>query len=277
MEFVVVDDADSRGPSWARNEGVRRAAGDLIFFIDADDTVRPGFFKALSSLLVATGSDFVISSFGYSPLKREYNLVGNAAIREAMLPAFFGYSFDDVRRWNTGGDLQARREQGSVNRSAFSREFLERHAIRFDENLTFYEDSPFIAECACRAERVASAPEILYDYAPGTGGQLSSSRSPDKYAEYKFAALENRKAIASRVGGDVMRHFEASAVFSCIELFKAGGDWRRYAADPFVAASLRAFPLSIRHPLAAVAVSALRLLCARGASEGSDYHKDQRP
>ena len=258
MELVVVDDFDSRGPSWARNEGMRRAKGDTVFFIDADDTVRPGFFKVLSSLLVSTGSDFVISSFGYAPLKRDYNLSGNAAIREAMLPAFFGYSFDDVRRWNAGGDLQAHREQGSVSRSAFRRDFLERHEIRFDEALTFYEDSPFIAECACRAERVASVPDILYEYEPEAGGNLRTALGGERYWPYKFIALDNRKAMAARVGGDVMRHFEASAVFSCIELFKAGRDWRRYAADPFVAASIRAFPISLRHPLVAAAVALLR-------------------
>lgn len=266
VELVVVDDSESRGPSWARNEGLRRATGNVVFFIDADDVVKPEFFSRLLDALESSGADFILSSYAYAPLKRDYNLSGNAAIREAMLPAFFGYSFDDVRRWNAGGDLGALREQGSANRSVFRREFLDRHGIRFDERLLFYEDAPFMAECACRAERVASISDILYDYTPGDGGQLSSSHSPDMYAEYKFAALENRKAIASRVGGDVMRHFEASAVFSCIELFKAGRDWCRYAADPFVAASLRAFPLSLRHPLAAVAVSALRLLVAKGES-----------
>ena len=114
VEAVVVEDTESRGPSWARNEGMRRAKGDVLFFIDADDTVRAGYFRELSSLLAATGSDFVMSSFGYAPLKRDYNLSGNAAIREAMLPAFFGYSFADVRRWNAGGDLHALRDRKSV-------------------------------------------------------------------------------------------------------------------------------------------------------------------
>ena len=226
-----------------------------MFFIDADDIVRPGFFRRLLDVLESSGADFALSSFSYSPLKREYNISGNAAIREAMLPAFFGYSFDDVRRWNAGGRLSALREQGSVDRCVFRRDFLERHAIRFDENLRFYEDSPFVAECACMAERVASIPDMLYDYTPGNGGQLSSSRDPDLYSQYKFAALENRKAIAARAGGDVMRHFAASAVFSALELLKARRDWRRYASDPFVAESARAFPRSLRHPLVAAAVT----------------------
>ena len=181
VETVLVRDESLRGLSWARNEGLRRATGDAVFFVDADDTVRPKFFRRLSEALESSGSDFVLSSFDYAPLKREYNLAGNAAIREAMLPAFFGYSFDDVRRWNAGGDLHVRREQGSVCRCAFRRGFIERYAIRFDENLRLYEDSPFIAECAARAEKVASIPDVLYDYVPGENGILATTLGTDRY------------------------------------------------------------------------------------------------
>ncbi len=263
VEIVVVDDPESRGLSWARNEGLRRANGENVFFVDADDTVRPAFFGRLLDFIESTGADFVLSSFDYAPLKREYNLAGNAAIREAMLPAFFGYSFDDVRRWNAGGDIHSRREQGSVCRCVFRREFIERHSIRFDESLRLYEDSPFIAECACRAERVASTSDVLYEYVPGPCGILATEPGSARYFEYKFAALENRKGIAARVGGDVMRHFEASMVFSALELFRAHRGFLRYAADPLVAAAFRAFPKSVRHPLVAAGVSFCGFLAER--------------
>ena len=260
--MVVVDDLDSRGLSWARNEGLAKARGDAVFFVDADDTVKPDFFRRLLSALEGERADFVLSSFDYAPLKREYNISGNAAIREAMLPAFFGYSFDDVRRWNAGGDLHALREQGSVCRCAFRREFLDRYSIRFDEGLRLYEDSPFVAECAARAEKVASIPDVLYEYVPGQSGILATELGSERYWEYKFSALANRKAIASRVGDDVMRYFAGSAVFSAMELLKARRDWRRYVSDPFVAEALRGFPRSLRHPLAAAAAAFLRMSAA---------------
>ena len=263
VETLVVDDLESRGLSWARNRGLDRATGDIVFFVDADDTVKPDYFRRLSSLLVATEADFVLTSTDYAPLKRDYTAVGNAAVRAALLPAFFGYSAEDVRRWNAGGDLMLLREQGGVWRCAFRRAFLDRHGIRFDERLRVFEDAPFIAECACFAERVASADDRLYEYAPGPGGILANYRRSGLYWDYKFAALENRLGIARRAGGDVMRHFSASAVFSALELFRGRREWRRYVSDPFVARALRDFPLSVRHPLVAGAVLALRALTPR--------------
>lgn len=39
-EIILVMDRDRRGPSWARNEGIRRSQGDLIAFTD-DDCIPP--------------------------------------------------------------------------------------------------------------------------------------------------------------------------------------------------------------------------------------------
>ena len=266
VETVVVDDLESRGLSWARNEGLRRATGDVVFFVDADDTVRPAFFSRLLEALESSGADFALSSFDYAPLKREYNVEGNAAIREAMLPAFFGYSFDDVRRWNSGGCLSGRREQGGVWRCAFMRSFLDRHCIRFDENLRLYEDSPFIAECACFAEKVASIPDVLYEYVPGPSGILATELGTDRYFDYKFAALANRKAIAARAGFDVVRYFGGSIVFSALELLRARKGFSRYAEDPVVTRAFEGFPVSARHPATALAAKLCGVLARRACN-----------
>ena len=264
VETVVVRDDEARGLSWARNRGLDRATGDVVFFVDADDTVKKDFFRKLASALETAGADFVLSGHKLFPFRRDYNLVGNEEIRRVLLPAFFGYSLDDVRRWNCGGALAARREFGGVWRCAYRRDFLERHQIRFDENLRLYEDAPFLAECAARAERVASIPDVLYEYEPGADGILAHAHDGDRYWNYKFAALENRKAIAGRVGADVLGQFKASAVFSALELLRAKKAWRRYAADPYVVRSIREFPVSARHPLVAAGVLLLRVLtCCR--------------
>ena len=269
VEIIVSDDPDGCGLSWARNNGLLRATGEVVFFVDADDTVASGYFRRHLETLQETGADFMLSSVYYAPLKRDYNLQGNDEIRSVMLPAFLGLSFDDVRRWNGGGALLARREQGGVWRCAFRRDFLMRHGIRFDERLRLYEDAPFIAECAVYAKCVASIPDRLYEYVPGPNGILATSLGTRRHWEYKFDALAARKAIDSRAGGTVGACCEASHVFSALEMLRlwrrAGltpaeflAGMRRYLSDPIVCSALKNFPVSPRHPLAAAGVMALR-------------------
>jgi glycosyltransferase involved in cell wall biosynthesis len=49
IEIVVVEDKEGRGPAWARNEGVRRAQGQVICFTDDDCAPFPGWAEALAS------------------------------------------------------------------------------------------------------------------------------------------------------------------------------------------------------------------------------------
>ena len=223
-----------------------------------------------------TGADVALSSFSFSPLKREYNLDGVDAVREIALPAFFGYSFDDVRRWNAGGSLMARREMGSVCRCAFRRDFLKKHSIRFDERVRLYEDGMFLAECMAFAERLASTSECLYDYVPASGGNMATGTNSRRHWDYKFLSLEFRKRVDAATGGAVWRYCEASCVFSALEMLKL---WRRaglsfhefrkglmdYLADEAVAKAVASFPISVNHPLTAAAVLFLRSLAGRHA------------
>jgi len=259
VEQVVVEDPESKGLSWARNRGIERAKGDVIFFCDADDTVRPDFFRHPLAALERSDADFCIFQYAAAPLKRDYDLTGNAAIRAALLPAYIGFSMGDVRRWNAGGDLFANREPGSVCRVALRRAFLGRHRLRFDEKLFIYEDAPFMAACALHAERVVSLRENLYDYEPSAIGITATVTGRQKYWDYKFAIHARRLALEAEAGG-VWSYCDASAVFTLLELMRAHQPWRRFLGEPRVRESLAAFPVSLRHPLVALAVTYLRCL-----------------
>ncbi|HEU5104858.1 MAG TPA: glycosyltransferase [Solirubrobacterales bacterium] len=52
-EIVVVEDADGRGPAWARNEGVRRSRGEVVCFTDDDCEPEAGWVEALTAPVLA--------------------------------------------------------------------------------------------------------------------------------------------------------------------------------------------------------------------------------
>ncbi len=272
IETIVVEDANGRGPSWARNRGLDKANGDVVFFCDADDTVRPDFFTKPLATLESSGADMCFFSFSGGRKSEDAVYRGHEAIRERYMPAFFGYSFDDVRRWNGGGSLMARKELGPVWRCAYRKDFLDGNRIRFNEAMTFYEDAAFLSQCVAMAGCVASISDELYDYVPVRGGNLDTGTNSRRHWEYKFLSLEFRKRIDAAADGEVWKYCEASCVFSALEMLRlwrrAGlsfGEFRRgfaeYIRDPAVADAIRGMPLSWRHPFVAVAVLALRALC----------------
>jgi mycofactocin glycosyltransferase len=53
IEIVVVEDVEGRGPAWARNEGVRRARGEVVCFTDDDCVPEVGWAEALAGPVLA--------------------------------------------------------------------------------------------------------------------------------------------------------------------------------------------------------------------------------
>jgi len=53
VEVVVVEDREGRGPAWARNEGVRRARGEVVCFTDDDCEPEAGWAEALAAPILA--------------------------------------------------------------------------------------------------------------------------------------------------------------------------------------------------------------------------------
>jgi len=57
VEVVVVEDLEGRGPAWARNEGVRRAVGEVVCFTDDDCEPEAGWVEVLSARILAGDSE----------------------------------------------------------------------------------------------------------------------------------------------------------------------------------------------------------------------------
>lgn len=145
VEIIVVDDKDGRGPSWARNRGLDKATGEIVFFVDADDSVKEDFFRRPLAEMDKTGAELCFFTYAGGPILEARLYTGLDEVRRRFLPAFFGYSMSDVRRWNSGGKLSLHKELGQVWRCAYRRDFLLRHSVRFDEAMTFYEDAALLS------------------------------------------------------------------------------------------------------------------------------------
>jgi glycosyltransferase involved in cell wall biosynthesis len=124
---------ENGGVSSARNAGLDRMTGDFVTFIDPDDFVHPQYFELFLCAQAETHSDFVIGQFQkvaadsipteYEPLKLE-NKDFEAVNCEKLFRSVEYRRYCTIRMINS-------RMIGS---------------LRFRENMTYGEDTTFIAE-----------------------------------------------------------------------------------------------------------------------------------
>jgi hypothetical protein len=257
--------------------------GDVIKwcgFVDADDTVEPELFPraidamrrdeadycrvAYDEISVTTGERRVF------PLKRDYRFASNAEIVERFVPCFYGYSFANVRDWYRGTPLFSNREMGTVWSGAFRLDLIRANGIRFDETIEINEDAIFLCAYLMVCRRTTAVNEVLYHYTSAPTGSLRMKSASPRFFANKERMLAARRRLDSASGGRLAAHYQASCVFSLLEIlavaFRFKGclgcglaAFRRYGRDPAVRAALRAFPLSGRKPVLAVAVLFCRL------------------
>ncbi len=280
---------EPRGVSAARNAALDVAQGRYVAFVDSDDTLESDYLKDLFDRSEETGADYVVAPYTIEredgaesavPLKGEYMFKTNAAIRDGYLPRIFGYSMDDVREWYGGRPLFSGRETAGVWRGLFRRGVIESSHIRFDESITLYEDAMFLAAFLLKAEKMSSTLRPLYRYRLRSSGSMLGEAGRRRLVKNKLALLKARCALDKAEGGSLFRLFAASCVFSLLEsakrlaLHPSKDDlaaFKEYMRHPATRAALADFPLSPKHPLLALAVSAARLVSRRA------FWRDPRP
>lgn len=280
---VRVVHQNNRGLSGARNSGLDVARGEFVFFLDGDDTFEPEFLSIGVGEMSATGADYCIfpmriTELGESapqlhPLRSNYRCNSPADIRLRLIPRFIGYSMEEVRSWYCGTPLFDNRELGSVCRCVYRRELIERFHLRFDERIVLYEDALFNCDYLLRARSTICRPEFMYNYVLHKGGLIANRSRALRVFRNKLTLLRARQSLNASANGALYDMYAASCVFAILEMFAllrtVPIGWteglrtvREYAADSEVRAALRAFPLSWRKPVLALAVLAVRMFGA---------------
>lgn len=157
--FQYVRLSANRGPSAARNVGVRQAAGAFISFVDADDYVEPGLLERLHCSLTRNGAD--ISACGADGIRLETGPARSYSRVEAVCCLAKGSPFNHVQ-W------------GKLYRTDLVR------SCPFDENVFYSEDLLFLYQALKRSGKVSYIPDGLYHYVNREGSQMHSGMSARK-------------------------------------------------------------------------------------------------
>lgn len=151
----------NEGPSAARNQGIRHAAGEFIGFADSDDYVSPDMFERLYGRAVETGAEVVCCSF--------FRTEGRTETEEILTER------DDLFGKSAQESPEALRFAGSVVwNKLFKREFWLRGQFRFPKG-QYYEDFSIIYGILLQANKIEYIRTPLYHYLVGRAGAVTSS------------------------------------------------------------------------------------------------------
>lgn len=150
---VRVVEKPNGGLSSARNAGMDVARGDIIDFVDSDDYVEPNLAEFLVDMFAKEHPEIVVFGADCEPAD-----LASKRIKQLLSPeARVFESFDSALLFSANA-------QPYVWRAAYSRELIEREALRFAENVRFAEDVVFQFESYPLSAKTVLAPDKLYHY-----------------------------------------------------------------------------------------------------------------
>ena len=205
VEIVVVEDVEGRGPAWARNEGVRRARGEVVCFTDDDCEPVAGWAEALAEPIFAGKAEVttgpVSMGEGATAADRAWEAIVNYLQTRATAPGTASPGFVVT------ANLGARRE------------LLER--LPFDES--FPAAAGEDRDWGERAAREGAAPRfipgalVLHESGLSLRGFLRQQyRYGQGAARYRRAGPSRRPGSPSFYLGLIRAGFRAGAAPGCL-------------------------------------------------------------
>lgn len=188
---ITVVHKPNRGVSDSRNVGVSISTGSYITFCDSDDWIEPQTIETAYKAASLSDADVTIWSYYSNFVDANNNVVSRKeyTIDDGVINK--GETSDYFLKDHVSGHL------GYVWNKLYKRSIIEK--IRFDTNLSLYEDIVYNSAVLIKANRVrflefAGSHYIQYE------GESLGKKKHDNYIDLKLAAINARKRVFKAYG-----------------------------------------------------------------------------
>ncbi len=162
--FKLVQVPHGGSPGYTRNQGIKRAAGEYLSFVDADDTLPPHALEHMMHTLEKSGSDFVTGGvLRTGPMGLTPSVMHAKAIKTRQIGTHISRNADlffDVSVWN----------------KMYRKSFWDSRQLVFPEGVV-WEDLQLITKAHVLAKAVDVIPEPIYYWRERGKGALSITQS----------------------------------------------------------------------------------------------------
>lgn len=172
------------GCASARNRGIEEAKGRYIGFVDADDFIEKDLFSSLLKRAILGNYDYTYCGYQeYYEDTGEVEPIRNDCLSDGYLSGEYNPSHVRLLAVNT---------RVAIWRGLYKKALLDKHHIRFHENLRMFDDLPFRIEYFFVAKSAVCIPEYLYNYRVGRKGQDTSCTDSRLFVHFQiFELLDN--------------------------------------------------------------------------------------
>ena len=188
-ERVVVIHKENSGVSDTRNQGIERAKGTYLQFVDSDDWLTPDATKLMVRAAEEHGCDMVISDF--------YRVVGDMVSRKGDIESDCVIDREEFASFMM--ENPADYYYGVLWNKLYRRDLVNRFGIRMDAEISWCEDFMFNLEYIRHARRFYALHTPIYYYVKTKGSLASQGMNLSKTIKMKLTVFTYYKDFYKNV------------------------------------------------------------------------------
>lgn len=212
---IIIVEKENGGLSSARNEGLKHAKGQYIWFVDSDDTITR---DAVPTILSVADNDSSSDVFFF-----DINIIKEGTDCVSYKKMYC--SKDSASHKGTFWAGRAVDMWPMAQMYVYKRSFLDANHLRFKEGI-LHEDVEFKFRVMLCANQVKYIPFSIYNYLIRSNGSISSDYSPKRLNDLNCIISEEIDLVKSLLDRNdkqamafcLYRNYESFLVFACQHL-----------------------------------------------------------